>query len=98
MEKINTDNDYTISEEILTGSIRFYQSFISTQDSAVCNFQPSCSHFGIAAIHHIGILKGILLTSDRLQRCNGMNIDRYSMDHTTGKLIDPIEFYSLLLP
>lgn len=73
--------------------IRIYQLFISTQDIPVCNFTPSCSQFGIEAIKKFGIVRGILLTSDRLQRCNGMSTSHYQIDHVTGKLIDSVNLY-----
>lgn len=81
---------------IFTGSIRFYQLFISTQDKPVCNFTPSCSQFGINAINEFGVIKGILLTSDRLQRCNGMSAPYYTLNYKTGKFIDPTQFYANL--
>lgn len=83
-------------KNLIIGMIKFYQLFISTQDVPVCNFTPSCSQFGIEAIQRFGIIRGVLLTSDRLQRCNGMSTSRYQIDHVTGKLIDPIKFYNNL--
>ena len=80
------------------GLIRFYQLFISSQDMPVCNFIPSCSQFGMETIKKYGFFRGVLLTSDRLQRCHGMT-KRYSpqyypFDEKTGKLFDPVENYS----
>ncbi|MGQ9609272.1 MAG: membrane protein insertion efficiency factor YidD [bacterium] len=83
-------------KNLFIGMIRFYQIFISTQDIPVCNFTPSCSQFGIESIQEFGIIRGILMTSDRLQRCNGMSTSRYQIDHVTGKLIDPVKLYSNL--
>lgn len=82
---------------IFVGAIRFYQLFISTQDRPVCNFTPSCSNFAVEAIRETGVLRGILLASDRLQRCNGMSISRYKVDYKSGILKDPIEIYADLL-
>ncbi len=82
---------------ILTGMIRFYQLFISPQDKPVCNFTPSCSQFGIDALHKFGVIRGILLTSDRLQRCNGTSAPYYKTDYKTGKYVDPVQVYSELL-
>ena len=80
------------------GLIRFYQLFISSQDLPVCNFTPSCSQFGMKAMQKYRFFRGVLLTSDRLQRCHGMT-KRYSpqyypFDEKTGKLFDPVENYS----
>jgi putative membrane protein insertion efficiency factor len=80
------------------GLIRFYQLFISSQDMPVCNFTPSCSQFGMKAIEKYGFFRGVLLTSDRLQRCHSMTLRNshlfYSFDETTGRLFDPVENYS----
>ena len=78
----------------LLGSIRLYQLFISTQDLSVCNFTPSCSHFAQEAIRRYGFIRGVLMTSDRLQRCNSMSI-YYAWDERTGKYKDPVENYCM---
>lgn len=76
-----------------TGLIRLYQKFISSQDGPSCNFTPTCSHFGMACIQEYGMLRGILLTADRLIRCNGLQSTHYHKDLKTGKNIDPISDY-----
>ena len=81
----------------LIGAIRFYQRFISPQDMPACNFVPSCSQFGAEAIKQLGIVRGILLTSDRLQRCNGVSTSHYETDQGSGKLIDPVQIYCEIL-
>ncbi|MDI6703449.1 MAG: membrane protein insertion efficiency factor YidD [bacterium] len=76
------------------GGIRFYQLFISPQDVPSCAFSPSCSHFGLEAIKRYNILKGILLTSDRLQRCHAWAGEYYPLDERSKKAVDPINNYS----
>lgn len=75
--------------------IRFYQLFISSQHDkkAVCIFTPSCSHFGQSAIEKYGILYGILMTADRVQRCHGFGKKDYPIDPEARKFNDPIEKY-----
>jgi len=51
-------------------AIRLYQATISKVQGDVCNFVPSCSHYGYDAIKKKGLILGILATSDRLQRCH----------------------------
>ena len=93
-------NPITISKEvsglklISTGLIRIYQKFISSQDSEVCNFTPSCSRFGMSAIQEFGIVRGIALTVDRLCRCNGTAAFYYPIHPQTGLCFDPIAHYS----
>lgn len=81
-------------------SIRVYQNTFSKVQGDVCNFIPSCSHFGYNAIKKYGILKGLLLTSDRLQRCHPFAwryLNKYytlKFDTLRGyKLFDPVEKY-----
>ena len=79
-----------------TGLIRLYQKFISSQDSPTCSFSPSCSRFGMACIQEYGVLRGVLLTADRLIRCNGSQSRHYHKDSVTGKYIDPVSDYAVL--
>lgn len=85
------------AKTLLRGAIRFYQKFISTQDMPSCNFTPSCSQFGVESIGRLGVLRGVLLTSDRLQRCNSMSTSRYQTDHKSGRLLDPVQLYCEIL-
>jgi len=81
-------------ELLSVGVIKVYQLAVSSQDERTCIFVPSCSRFGVESIHKYGIIKGILLTSDRLQRCNSLSRSKYHIDETTGKAIDPVNYYS----
>ncbi|MDD5529306.1 MAG: membrane protein insertion efficiency factor YidD [bacterium] len=83
---------------IATGFIHVYQIVISPRQGDVCNFNPSCSHFACEAIEKEGVVKGILMTADRLERCNysaWQYKDKYyktKFDTTRGnKLYDPVE-------
>ena len=94
-EKLSFLLDET-SEVKLTAlwTIRIYQHYISSQhDHRMCNFIPSCSRFGVDALKNTGVAKGILLTSDRLQRCNNLDNWKYVMDESENKMIDPISNY-----
>ena len=79
---------------VATGLIRLYQKFISSQDGPTCNFVPTCSRFGMACIQEYGVLRGVLLTADRLIRCNGSQSRHHHKDSITGKYIDPISDYA----
>ena len=81
---------------VATGLIRLYQKFISSQDAPTCSFSPSCSRFGMACIQEYGVLRGVLLTADRLLRCNGSQSNLYHRDSVTGKYIDPVSDYAVL--
>ena len=60
-----------------------------------CQFYPSCSNYGANAIKRYGFLKGTIIGSDRITRCNPFAI-YYHMElgrpfnDKDGRLIDPI--------
>ena len=91
----NTTKTIVTSELQILGLnlIKLYQKIISSQQDSdnVCTFTPSCSHYATTAIKKYGILKGGLMTSDRLQRCHFINESYYSRNPVTGKLIDKVD-------
>lgn len=74
----------------------FYQKILSEQIAAVCEFDRSCSNFGLASIKEFGIIKGVSLTADRLTRCNGLaqlETENYLINHINAKVIDEPSMY-----
>ena len=71
--------DRNVSREIETSSVKFvflgtirgYQKRVSCIGGIDrCGFRPSCSIYGYSAIKEEGPLIGLLMTADRLTRCN----------------------------
>jgi putative component of membrane protein insertase Oxa1/YidC/SpoIIIJ protein YidD len=85
----------TKPEELVRMSIKFYQYFISSQDLPSCVFTPSCSRFAEQSIYYFGFIKGILVTSDRLQRCHafGDKFYWYTFNFNTERFNDPVDRY-----
>ena len=52
------------------GSLYVYQNMFSQHLSASCLYNPSCSDFSKQAVKEYGLIKGTLLSFDRLSRCN----------------------------
>lgn len=67
-----------------------YKYLISSQDRPSCNFQPSCSEYGLLATQQWGVVKGFLATFDRLTRCHPLNLAQYPRDPETGLALDPV--------
>ncbi|MBR4374085.1 MAG: membrane protein insertion efficiency factor YidD [Treponema sp.] len=59
-----------ILTKIYCAPIRFYQVCISPLYPACCRFYPSCSNYALEAFQKYGPVKGFLLTSKRILRCN----------------------------
>ncbi|MCC7117750.1 MAG: membrane protein insertion efficiency factor YidD [Anaerolineales bacterium] len=63
---------------LLLALIRLYQKIISPGLPAnTCRFYPSCSHYGYQAIYKYGALKGSLMATWRVFRCNPFNPGGY---------------------
>lgn len=75
--------------------VRIYQLVLSSQDYSVCQFIPTCSRFSDEVIRRRGLWKGLLLTSDRLQRCHGFpgSADYYNWTPDRRKRYDPVDKY-----
>lgn len=59
---------------VLLAFIRLYQATLSRGLPAnSCRFYPSCSHYGYQAIYKHGAIKGSLMATWRIMRCNPFN-------------------------
>lgn len=50
--------------------LKLYQAVISPALGPRCRFYPSCSEYAVQAIGQFGILRGLVLATWRLLRCN----------------------------
>lgn len=54
--------------------IRLYQKIVSPAlPPNTCRFYPTCSHYGYQAIYKYGVLKGGVMATWRVLRCNPFN-------------------------
>jgi len=54
----------------LLAPIRLYQRAISPALPRRCKYEPTCSRYAAQAVEEYGILKGLVLATWRLLRCN----------------------------
>lgn len=95
ISSIKKDNN--LLSKFLFGSLKFYKKNISSQISAECLYEISCSTFSQMALKEYGMIKGIALTADRLARCNrisGTTINEYRIN-SDGKVVDSPSMYKL---
>ncbi|MBK9510823.1 MAG: membrane protein insertion efficiency factor YidD [Cytophagaceae bacterium] len=88
LEHNEAKNNKNKIEVVFSGLFLFYKTFFSSQDLTVCTFSPSCSEFGILAVKKFGVIKGGVMTMDRLTRCNGLSPSNYEIDKKTMLLKD----------
>lgn len=55
---------------LLLKFIRFYQIIISPLFPPSCRFQPTCSHYAIAAVERFGAWRGGWMSIKRILRCH----------------------------
>ncbi|MFW7415356.1 membrane protein insertion efficiency factor YidD [Demequina sp. SO4-18] len=55
---------------LLVGLIRLYQLTVSPLLGPRCKYYPSCSHYGLEAVRTHGAMRGFVLASWRVLRCN----------------------------
>jgi len=80
----------------LLGMIGFYQHVVSPVGGVDrCGFRPSCSRYGDQAIREQGPVVGVMMTADRLTRCNIFERPGYRR-LPNGKLYDPVSDNLLL--
>jgi len=57
-------------KRVLLGLIAAYRRWISPAIPPRCRYEPSCSAYAAEAIGRFGVVRGLLLGSWRLLRCN----------------------------
>jgi hypothetical protein len=73
---------------VFLAPIRLYQRVISPLLPARCKYHPSCSEYAVQAIRMHGVMRGLVLASWRVLRCNPLS---------DGGL-DPVESQRLFKP
>jgi uncharacterized protein len=68
--------------------IHFYMRFVSPALPRRCKYEPTCSLYAVQAIRRFGILRGLVLATWRLLRCNPFSHGGF----------DPVEAQRLFRP
>ncbi len=55
---------------LVLAPIRLYSRFISPALPPRCRYHPSCSAYAVQAVERYGILRGLVLATWRVLRCN----------------------------
>lgn len=60
----------SVASRVLSRAIRWYQRTISAGTQRRCRYEPTCSAYALQAIQVHGAIKGTILASWRILRCN----------------------------
>lgn len=66
---------------VAVAPIAVYQRLISPTIPRRCKYEPTCSRYAVEAIREYGILRGAVLASWRLLRCNPFSYGGYDPVH-----------------
>ncbi len=67
-----------------------YQNGVSPADGPTCAFYPTCAGYSKDALRRHGLAVGVLMTGDRLIRCNGFDKSIYPLIGPERHFYDPI--------
>jgi len=67
-----------------------YRNGVSPADGPTCSFAPTCAGFALDALRKHGVAEGILMTGDRLLRCNPYDRSIYPRIGPDGRYFDPV--------
>ncbi len=94
----NENMNAALAGEISFGKIiglsflRVYHTFLSGRAGGQCVFYPGCSRYGFYAVKKYGLIKGSVMSTDRLFRCHGWSYAYdYPYDYKHSLLSDPVE-------
>jgi putative membrane protein insertion efficiency factor len=57
-------------KSLVIAPIRAYQQVISPLFPRRCKYHPTCSAYAVGAVREFGVMRGLVLASWRLLRCN----------------------------
>ena len=88
-------NEISLIKRIGILPISLWQRISYNSSFFDCQFYPSCSNYGAISLKKYGLIKGGIITSDRITRCNPYAFDYhmklgYVFKDYDGRLIDPV--------
>ena len=60
----------SLPSDLVVWTVRGYQGMISYYTPPVCRFHPTCSQYAVGAVRVHGPIRGMVLASWRIFRCN----------------------------
>jgi putative component of membrane protein insertase Oxa1/YidC/SpoIIIJ protein YidD len=68
--EVQTPGESSVVGSVIDLTLSVYRFALSEQQGDICVFYPSCSQYAEQAVDSCGVVLGILLIADRLERCN----------------------------
>jgi putative component of membrane protein insertase Oxa1/YidC/SpoIIIJ protein YidD len=87
--------ELSFGQKLSIKPIALFQRFSYATPGLHCQFEPSCSHFMALSIARHNVIKGLVIGTDRLIRCNPFAFQYHQKEHpgqfsVDGRLLDPV--------
>jgi len=97
LDSLYDSDSLNMCQKVLLKPIQIWQRFSYGQPSLNCQFERSCSNYMVQAIREKGVIKGSVIGTDRIIRCNPA-ARGYHLKHAhariqyDGRLVDPLTY------
>ncbi len=97
IDSLYTDDSLGFGMRVVLKPIQWWQHFSYAQPAMNCQFESSCSNYMVAAIQQKGIIRGSIMGTDRIVRCNPAARHYHlalpnSRIQPDGSLVDPLNW------
>lgn len=66
-----------VAQSVVLAPVMVYQRLISPALPRRCKYEPTCSRYALQAVREYGILRGLVLATWRVLRCNPLSDGGY---------------------
>ncbi len=97
MDSLYAGDSLSFGLQLVLKPVQWWQHFSYSSSALNCQFESSCSNFMVEAIQNKGIIKGTVIGTDRILRCNPA-ARHYHMQlpnaklYYDGRLVDPVNW------
>lgn len=103
LDSLYSSNTLGPGLRVVLKPIQWWQHLSYQSDAMNCQFEHSCSTFMVDAIVEKGILRGSIIGTDRIVRCNPAARDYHlkipdAQLHYDGRLIEPLDWKAAVKP
>lgn len=103
LDSLYFGDSLALGSRIILKPIQWWQHFSYAQSAMNCQFEKSCSNYMVAAIQEKGVLKGTVIGTDRIVRCNPA-ARHYHLElpdsriQYDGRLVEPLKWKAQSIP
>jgi len=103
VDSLYASDSLGFTKRIILKPIQWWQHFSYAQPGMNCQFEKSCSNYMVAAIQTKGVIRGVIMGTDRIVRCNPaarhyqLELPQAQIQYD-GRLVDPVNWQAAAHP